>query len=88
MLHYPSGFYFEMAYQLGKRNLVTFQEMQSNAIRVEANLLAKKEKMKTQKTLVFKEESSSSPDLKFDVMLKTVENLVDKLTPSRVESQP
>ena len=64
------------------------EQMQSNSIGVEANLLEKKEKMKVEKILGFKEESSSSPNLKFDVMLKTMETLVDKLTPPRGENQP
>ena len=43
--------------------------------------------MKTERRVVFEEPSSSS-DTKFYVMLNTMEKLVDKLTPSRSESQP
>lgn len=50
--------------------------------------MAKKAKMKVERRVGFKEESFSSPDLKFGVMLKNMEKLVDKLTPPRGENQP
>lgn len=81
LLHYPGCFDAELAYQLRETNATTLEQMQNNAIGVEANLSAKKAKMKVERRVGFKEESSSSPDFKFDVMLKTMGKLVDKLTP-------
>lgn len=49
--------------------------------------MEKKAKMKVERILGFKKESSSSTDLKFDVILKIMEKMVDKLTPP-CENQP
>lgn len=88
MFDYPNGFDAEMYYQLSEINPITLEAIKSNAFGVESNLLAKEEKMKTEKRVVFKEESSSSRDLKFDIKLKTMEKLVHRITPSRAENQP
>lgn len=57
LLHYPDAFNPDMAYQLRERDPTTLEEMQWNAVSVEANLLIKKSKSKperTEKTVVFK----------------------------------
>ena len=62
--------------------------MQKKIVGVEANLLAKKAKMKIERRVVFKDEPSSLEGTKFDVMLNTMDKLVDKFTPPRSEPQP
>ena len=41
LLHYPDAFDPDMAYQLKERDPATLEEMQWNAVSVEANLLIK-----------------------------------------------
>jgi len=45
LLHYPEAFDPEMEFQLRERNLATLEEMENNAVDVEANLLIKREKL-------------------------------------------
>lgn len=54
--------------------------MQRKIVRVEVNLLNKKAKMKAKKRGVVKEEPSSSLDRKLDVMMKTMEKIMEILT--------
>jgi len=43
---FPDGFDVDIEYQLRERDLATLEEMQTNAIKVESNILAKKAKLK------------------------------------------
>jgi len=43
-----------MSYNLRERNLETLEQMKSNDVSVEANLLAKKAKMRNEKRVVIK----------------------------------
>ena len=52
--------------------------MQSNVVSVEANLLAKKARMRNEKKVVFKEEASTL-DGKVDVLAKSLERIMDRL---------
>lgn len=55
--------------------------MQSNVFKVEANLLSKKSKLKTERRVTIKEEpSSSSSDLKIDNLVKTMEIMMERMT--------
>ena len=67
-----------MSYQLRERNPKTLEQMQSNAISVEANLLARKARMRNEKKVVFKEEASNL-DGKVDVLAKSLERIMDRL---------
>ena len=42
LIHFPEGFDVDMAYQLRERDPMNLEEIQDNAHKVEANLLAKK----------------------------------------------
>lgn len=67
LFHYPDAFDLDMAYHLRERDLATIEEMQQNAVSIEANLLIKKSKSKLErieKKVVFKEEPSSYLDVK------------------------
>ena len=57
-LHYLDGFDIEMAYQLRETNPGTLEDMQSNIVNVEANLLMKKSKMKLEIRLTTKKSLS------------------------------
>ncbi len=67
-----------MSYQLRERNLETLEKMQSNVFSVEANLLAKKARMRNEKKVLFKEEASTS-DGKLDVLARSLETIMDRL---------
>lgn len=54
--------------------------MQKIDVNVEANLLAKKTKMKTKKRVTIKEEPSTSSDIKLDTLVKTIEKKMEKMT--------
>lgn len=68
-----------MAYQLRERDPTTLEDMQNNAVSIEANLLAKRARMKTEKKVIIKEEASSS-DIKADYILWKIEKMFDRLT--------
>lgn len=81
LIHFPEGFDFDMAYQLRERDPTTLEEMQSNVVKVEANLLAKKSKLKTERRITIKEEpSSSSSYLKIDNLVKIMERIMERMT--------
>lgn len=52
--------------------------MKSNAVSVENNLLVKKTRMRNEKRVVIKEETSTS-DGKIDSLAKSVERIMDRL---------
>ena len=52
--------------------------MQSNVFSVDANLLAKKARMRNEKKVVFKEETSTSEG-KVDILGKSLERVMDRL---------
>lgn len=77
LIHFHKGFYVDMAYQLREWDTTTLEEMKSNTVKVEANLLAKKAKLKTKRRVNIKEEPpSSSSDLKIDNLVKTMERMI------------
>lgn len=90
LLHYPDAFDPNMAYQLKEKDPATLEEMQLNAISVENNLLIKKSKSnpeRTEKKVVFKEPSSSS-DVKFDALIKTMETMMDTISITDRQAEP
>lgn len=83
LLHYPNAFSPDMAYQIRERDPTTLEEMQWNAISVEANFLIKKSKSKperVEKIVVFREEPGSSSNEKLDSLIKTMERMMDKIS--------
>ena len=80
MLHYPDGFDAEMAYQLRERFSATLEDMKKNFVSLEANLLAEKSKLKTENMVTIKEETSTSSDVKLDTLVKTMDNMMERMT--------
>eukprot|EP00253_Pinus_taeda_P016840 PITA_16840 len=81
LLHYPDAFDPNMAYQIRERDPATLEEMQRNAISVEANFLIKKSKIKPEKLdkkVTIMEESSSSEG---DLIAKKQKNNAECLQP-------
>ena len=62
--------------QLSERNPPTLEEMQSVAVSVEANLLAKRARVKNERRGTSKDEASPS-HLKIDGLAKSMEKLMD-----------
>ena len=57
LIKFPDGFDTDTAYQLRERNPPTLEEMQSVAVSVEANLLAKRARVKNERRGTAKEET-------------------------------
>jgi hypothetical protein len=60
LIKFPDGFDADMSYQLRERNSTTLADMQNSAISVEANLLAKRARQRTERRVTIKEEPSTS----------------------------
>ena len=56
---FPDGFDVEMAYQLRERAPQSLAEMQNVVVSVEANLIAKRNRARTERRTTFKEEPSA-----------------------------
>lgn len=78
LIKFRDVFDTEMSYQLRERNLETLEQMQSNAVSVEANLLAKRARMRNERRVTIKDEPSTS-DCKIDNLAKSMERIMDRL---------
>lgn len=75
LIKFPDGFDPNMAYQLRERDPATLEDMQKIAVSIEANLLAKRARTKTEKKVTIKEEAS--PSYHF---LHKIKKMFDRLT--------
>ena len=82
MIKFLDGFDPDMAYQLRERSLATLEDMQKIAVSVEANLNARRARMRDEKKVVIKEEVSTS-----DQMLQKMEKMFERLTLDKPELQ-
>ena len=84
-LHYAGAFDNDFAFSLRERKSATLAAMFTDALEVEANMMASG-KMKhrdidrRKKEENFPSASFSTNDVKFEMMLKTMEKLMDRLT--------
>jgi len=67
-----------MAFQLRERNPPTLEDMQSVAVSVEANLLAKRARVRNERMTPLKDETSPF-DQKMDALVKGMEKLMDRI---------
>jgi len=85
-LHYVDAFNSEFTLLLRERRFVSLTYMMDDAIEVEVNLTTSNKTKQKNETKRFKEEephastSQSSSDSKFNMMMKTMEKLMDKLS--------
>jgi len=63
MMKFSDCFDTDMAYQLRERELATMEDMQKIAVSIEANLPSKRARVKEEKKVTVKEESSSMDQL-------------------------
>ena len=80
---FPEGFDADMAYQLREREPLTLEDMQKGDVSVEANLIEKRARMRSEKRVTYKDEtvpSTSSSDTKIDSLVKTMERMMEKIS--------
>jgi hypothetical protein len=83
LIKFLDGFDADMSYQLRERNSTTLEDMQKSAISVEANLLAKRARQRSERRVKIKEEPSmSTSDSKLDSLARAVERMMERLTVS------
>ena len=73
------GFDLDMAYRLRERETLTLEDMQKGAISVEANLIEKRARMRSEKRVTYKDEtiaSTSSFDAKMYSLMRTMERMI------------
>ena len=58
--NFPEGFDPDMAYQLRERDPLTLEDVQRRAISVEANLIEKRARLKSEKRVTYKDETMAS----------------------------
>ena len=75
MINFPDGFDPDMAYQLRERDPGTLEDMQKIVVSVEANLNARRARMKAEKKVAINEEVSMS-----DQVLRKMEKMFEILT--------
>jgi hypothetical protein len=80
LIKFPDGFDADMSYQLRERNSTTLEDMQKSAVSVEANLLARRARQRTERRVTFKEEpSTSSSDSKLESLARAMERMMERL---------
>jgi ribonuclease HI len=83
LIKFPDGFDADMSYQLRERNVSTLEDMQKSDISVEANLLAKKSRQRSERRVTIKEEpSTSTTDSKWDFVVINLELLLERVNVS------
>ena len=75
---FPNGFDQDMAYQLKERAPNSLAEMKIVAVTVEANLISKRNRARSERRITFKEEPSPS-DQKIDALISNVGWTLDNL---------
>ena len=88
-MRYVEAFDYGFSLLLRERESPTLAEMQSDAVKVEVNMIATK-KSKMGKTKLKEEEkpSSSTSEDKLDSMMKTMEKLMDRLALGNTYAPP
>ena len=85
MIKFPDGFDADVSYQLRERNSTTLADMHKSALSVEANLLAKRARQRSERRVTIKEEpSTSNSDSKLDSLARAVERMMERLTVSDI----
>ena len=78
LIKFPDGFDSNMEYQLRERASRTLEDIQSIAVSVEANLISKRAKAKSERRIPLKEEPSAF-EQKLDVIIKVMDRLGDRV---------
>ena len=76
VIKFPDGFDFNMDFQLRERTPLTLENMQSIAVSVEANLISKRAKARSERRIPLTEEISPF-EQKLDAIIKGMDRLGD-----------
>ena len=76
--NFPEGFDPEMAYKLRERDSLTLVDMKKGALAMEVNLMEKRARMKNEKRVSFKEEST--PSTSSSNMERMMEEMMKKMS--------
>ena len=71
-----------MAYQLRERDYLTLEDMQKGAVSVEANMIEKRNRLRLEKRVAYKDDitpSASTSDTKIDNLVKVMERMLEKI---------
>ena len=71
-----------MAYQLRERDYLTLEDMLKATMRVEANLIEKRARMRSEKRVTYKDDTTPAPsssDTKLDSIVRKMERMMEKL---------
>lgn len=81
MIKFPYGFDIDMSYQLRERNSPTLEAMKRYFMSVEANLQAKRARMKIERRVTIREETSTyAVDAKIDSLVRTMERMMGRIS--------
>ena len=78
LIKFPNGFDSDMAYQLRERAPLSLANMQNVVVSVEANLISKRNRARTERRTTFKEEPSAF-EKKLDAIIKVMDRLGDRV---------
>jgi hypothetical protein len=80
LINLLDGFDVDMSYQLRKRNFSALKDMQKSAVSVEANLLVRRSRQRTERRITIKEDPSTpSSDDKLDSIVITMERNMERI---------
>ena len=76
LVKYLEGFDADMAYQLRDKEYNTLEDMQKGAVNIEANLIEKRERLRSEKRVTYKDDNVASTSYpNYDRLSKNVERL-------------
>ena len=75
---FPEGFESDMTYSLRERDFTTLEDMQRGALSVEVNLMEKRARMKVEKRVSFREEST--PSTSNSKMERMMEEMMEEMS--------
>ena len=60
LVRYPEGLDLDMMYQLRERDYLTLEDMQKGAVSVEANIIEKRNRLRSEKRVTYKDDTTPS----------------------------
>jgi len=94
LIKFPDGFDANMSYQLRERNSQILEGMQRDVVSIEANLQAKRARMRIEKRVTFREEAFTFvAEAKIDSLVRTMERMMERIninknTPTQENRNP
>ena len=74
LANYPVGFDADMAYELRDKEYTTLEDMQKGAVNIEANLIEKRARLRSEKRVTYRDDTvASTSDPNYDRLSKNVD---------------